>query len=99
MSTGPARHSGDDTFDLIDDAVAALVQRRRVNLCDDITTIALLASLIGRAERCLPELVHDARLNGHTWTQIAQSLATNPYVAHPRSTRITKHRQQMALRH
>ena len=84
MSTEPAPHSGDDTFDLIDDAVAALAQRRRVDLCDDVTTIALLASLIEQAERCLPQLVHDARLNGHTWTQIAQALGTNPHEAHLR---------------
>jgi len=82
MSTGPAPHSGDDTFDLIDDAVAALAKRRQVNLCDDITTISLLTSLIQQAQRCLPQLVHDTRLNGHTWTEIAQALGTNPDEAH-----------------
>ena len=82
MTTGP--RSADDTFDLIDDAVAALAQRRQVNLCDDITTIALLASLIQQAQRCLPQLVHDARFNGHTWTEIAQALGTNPHEAHLR---------------
>jgi hypothetical protein len=37
----------------------------------------LVASLVGQAERWLPELVHDARANGHGWTGIARALATN----------------------
>ncbi len=31
-----------------------------------------------QAERWLAQLVHDARLNGHGWTEIAQVLGTNP---------------------
>ena len=38
----------------------------------------LSASLIDQAERFLPELVTSARLNGHTWHDIAQALATSP---------------------
>jgi hypothetical protein len=38
----------------------------------------LLASLIDQAERCLPELVTSARLNGRTRDQIAHALATSP---------------------
>ena len=30
------------------------------------------------AERFLPEVVTSARLNGHTWHDIAQALATSP---------------------
>ena len=37
-----------------------------------------ITSLIDQAGRCLPELVAKARLNGHTWDQIAQALATSP---------------------
>lgn len=70
--------SGDDTFDLIDDAVAALAKRRGVGIGDDLTMIGLVASLIDPAERCLPQLVHDARANGHDWTTIAQVLGTGP---------------------
>ena len=40
--------------------------------------MALITSLIDQAERCLPELVTTARLNGHTWNEIAQALATSP---------------------
>jgi hypothetical protein len=44
----------------------------------NVRTIALIASLIEQAERWLPQLVHDARANGHGWTTIAQALGTNP---------------------
>jgi len=70
--------SGDDTYDLIDDALHALAARRGAWLGDDLTAIHLIASLTGRAERFLPELVISARLNGHTWDQIAAALATSP---------------------
>jgi hypothetical protein len=56
--------SDEDTFDLIDDAVAALAERRGAWLGDDLSTIALIASLIEQGERWLPQLVHDALLNG-----------------------------------
>ena len=55
-------------LDLIDDAVAALADRRGVWLGDDLPTITLIASLIEQAERWLPRLVHDTRANGHGWT-------------------------------
>ena len=76
--TTPRPSSGEDTFDLIDDAVAALADRRGVWLGDDVRTITLIASLIEQAKRWLPQLVHDARANGHGWTRIAQALGTNP---------------------
>jgi hypothetical protein len=43
-----------------------------------LSAITLTASLIDQAERFLPELVTSARLNGHTWQDIAQALATSP---------------------
>ena len=78
MTTSPDPHSGDDTFDLIDDALATLAERRGAWPGDDLTAVTLIASLIDQAERCLPELVASARLNGHTWHQIARALATSP---------------------
>ena len=78
MTTGPGPHSGDDTYDLIDDALATLAQRHGAWLGDDLTAITLIASLIDQAGRFLPELVTSARLNGHTWDQIARALATSP---------------------
>ena len=76
--TAPDPRSGKDTFDLIDDAVAALADRRCVWLGDDLSTIALIASFIEQAGRWLPRLVHDTRANGHGWTEIARALGTNP---------------------
>jgi hypothetical protein len=78
--TTPSRspRSGDDTYDLIDDALYALAERRGAWLGDDLTAITLIASLVDQAERFLPELVASARLNGHTWDQIAAALATSP---------------------
>ena len=79
--TGPQPHSGDDTYDLIDQAVTTLATRRGVQLGDDLAIIALIASLIDQAERWLPQLVHDARANEHTWQQIGEALATSPHDA------------------
>ncbi len=84
MSSSPSPHSGDDTFDLISDAMGALAERRRAWLGDPITSIILLESLIDQAERWLPQDVFDARENGHSWTEIAQALGTSPEEAHLR---------------
>jgi len=78
MTSTPSPHSGDDTFDLVDDALATLAERRGIWLGDDLATMTLLASLIEQAQRCLPQLVHDARANGHTWHEIAHALGTSP---------------------
>jgi hypothetical protein len=75
MTTSPGPHSGGDTLDLIDDALATLAERRGAWLGDDLTATTLIGSLIDQAERCL---VHDARANRHSWHQIAQALATSP---------------------
>ena len=73
-SNDPVPRSGEDTFDLVDDAVAALAERRGVWLGDDIAVMALVASLVEQSERWLPQLVHDARANGHDWPEIARAL-------------------------
>lgn len=73
--------NGDDTYDLIDDAITELARRRGIWLGDDIAVIGLITSLIDQAERLLPQLVHDARANGHHWTEIAEALATSPHEA------------------
>jgi hypothetical protein len=78
LRPGQGPHSGDDTCDLIDHALGQLTERRGAWLGDDLTAITLTASLTGQAERFLPELVTSARLNGHTWHDIAQALATSP---------------------
>lgn len=78
MTSKPSPHSGDDTFDLIDDALATLADRRGIWLGDDLATMTLVASLIEQAERCLPQIVHNARANGRTWHEIAHALGTSP---------------------
>ena len=57
MPEGP--HSRDHTHDLIDDALAELARRRGGWLGDDIAAM----TLIGQAERFLPEMVTNARVN------------------------------------
>ena len=76
--TAPGPRGGDDTCGLIDDALATLAKRRGAWLGDDLTVIAVLASLIDQAGRCLLELVTNARLHRHSWDQIARALATSP---------------------
>lgn len=69
--------TGDDTHDIIDDAVSALAERRHMWIGDDATLIHLLASLIAQAERELPLAVADARANGATWHDIGVLLGTS----------------------
>lgn len=76
-----APRTDDDTFDVIDDALTALAQRKGLWLGDDIVLIGLLASLIAQAERCLPEAVFTAVENGASWDEIATLLATSPHEA------------------
>jgi len=85
LRPGQGPHSGDDTYDLTGHALHQLAERRGAWPGDDLTAITLTASLTGQAERFLPELVTSARLNGHTWHDIAQALATSPDEARRRS--------------
>jgi hypothetical protein len=74
----PGPRSGGDTYDLIDDAFFKLAERRGAWLGDDLIAITLIASLTGQAERFLPGLVTNARLNGHTWDQDRPSPSHQP---------------------
>jgi site-specific DNA recombinase len=78
MTSAPGPRSGDDTYDLIDQALYQLAERRKAWLSDPIAAVTLIASLIDQAERFLPEHVLEARANGATWTDIAAALATSP---------------------
>ncbi|MGH3996709.1 MAG: hypothetical protein ACRDTJ_04520, partial [Pseudonocardiaceae bacterium] len=98
MSSDPQPRSGEDTYDLIDDALTALAQRRGVWLGDNLATIGLLTSLIEAAQRWLPQLVHDARANQHDWPEIAKALNTSPDQARPAiRPRLAHRRWQVAL--
>jgi hypothetical protein len=85
MAASPEPRSGDDTHDLTGDAITALAERRGAWPGDDITALALIASLIGQAGQWLPQHVHDARASGHSWDEIARALATSPAEARLRS--------------
>jgi hypothetical protein len=76
VAAGP--HSGDDTFDLIDDALYQLAERRGKWLGDPLAAITLIASLIDQAERMIPEHVLIALDDDATWHDIATALATSP---------------------
>ncbi len=80
--TGPLTpeppRSGDDTCDLIDDALFQLAERHGKWPGNPIAAITLLASLIDQAERMLPENELTALDHGASWHDIATALATSP---------------------
>jgi hypothetical protein len=71
-------HSGTDTWDLVENALRELADRRGRWLGDPLTAITMLASLIDQAERMIPELAADARRNRASWAAIATALGTSP---------------------
>lgn len=76
--TTDSPHSGEDTYDLIDDALLQLAERRRAWLGDPLVSITLLASLIDQAERMIPLLAAEAHMEGVTWRDLAIALGTSP---------------------
>lgn len=76
--TAAGPRSGDDTYDLIDDALYRLAERRGKWLGDPLAAITLIASLIDQAGRMLPEHVLLALDDDATWHDIATALATSP---------------------
>lgn len=78
MTAGDGPSSGDDTYDLVDDALAVLAGRRGAWLGDPLAAMTLLASLIDQAQRMIPMLALEARDHGHSWHDIARALATSP---------------------
>ena len=63
MSGLPAPRVDEDSYDIIDDAVAALAKRRGLWIGDEAMLINLLASLIDQAMQWLPHAVDTAREN------------------------------------
>jgi hypothetical protein len=70
--------SGNDTWDLIENALRELADRRGRWPGDPLTAITLLASLIDQARRMIPELAADARTKHASWHDIAITLGTSP---------------------
>ena len=91
--------SGDDTYDLIDDALYQLAERRGKWLGDPIAAITLLASLIDQAERMLPEHVaHRPRPRRHL-ARHRHRPGHQPRTGRtPLQPRLTRRRQQVAPR-
>jgi hypothetical protein len=81
MTKPPAPRTDSDTFEVLDEALSELADRRHAWLGDDIVVIGLLVSLIDQAERFLPQLVTTARANGHSWDDLAAMLRTSPHEA------------------
>jgi hypothetical protein len=77
-SHGYGPRSDDDTHDIMDDALGELARRRGAWIGDDVTAMTLIASLIDQAERFLPQMVANARMNGHGWDEIARAISTSP---------------------
>jgi hypothetical protein len=71
----------DDTFDVVDDAIAVLGLRRGLWMGDERVMIHLVASVIEQAERFLPHLVAEARSDGASWEDVARLLGTCPGLA------------------
>jgi hypothetical protein len=71
-------HSGNDTWDLVENALRQLAGRRQRWLGDPLTAITMLASLIEQAGRMIPDLAADARRKRASWTDIATALGTSP---------------------
>jgi hypothetical protein len=76
-------HSGSDTWDLVENALRQLADRRGRWLGDPLTAITMLASFIDQAGRMIPELAagarrNGARRNGASWAAIATALGTSP---------------------
>ena len=71
-------HSGNDTWDLVENALRELAGRRQRWLDDPLTAITMLASLIDQAERMIPMFATEAHAIGATWADIATALGTSP---------------------
>lgn len=77
MTSLPEPCVGADSYDILDDAIADLAERRGLWLGDELNRIHLLASLIDQALRWLPEAVTTARANGASWNDIATLTGTS----------------------
>jgi hypothetical protein len=78
----PAPATGDDSLDILSQAIESLAQVRTTYwLGDSAVHLHALASLIAQAEQLLPRAVHDARDHELTWAQIGELLNTTAATA------------------
>ena len=78
----PSCSTGDDSLQVLAEAIDSIAWRRTAYwLGDSAVHLHALASLIAQAEQLLPQAVHDARDQEHTWAQIGQLLNTTAATA------------------
>jgi hypothetical protein len=78
----PAPRTGDDSLHVLTEATGNLARQRTPYwLGDSGIRLHALASLITQAEQLLPQAIHDARDQEHTWTQIGELLGTTAATA------------------
>jgi hypothetical protein len=78
----PAPATGNDSLQVLTDAVDSLARQRTPYwLGDSAVHLHALASLITQAEQLLPQAVHDARDQELSWTQIGELLNISPAAA------------------
>jgi hypothetical protein len=88
----PAPSTGQDSLQVLTDAIDALARQRTAYwLGDSAVHLHALTSLIAQAQQLLPEAVHGARDQELTWTQIGELLGTTA-ATQPAATR-TSHDQ------
>ena len=78
----PAPVTGDDSLDILSQAIESLAQLRTAYwLGDSAVHLHALASLLAHAEQLLPRAVRDARDQELTWAQIGELLNTTAATA------------------
>jgi hypothetical protein len=78
----PAPATGDDSLEILSQAIDTLAQLRTAYwLGDSAVHQHALASLIAQAEQLLPQAVRDARDQELTWIQIGELLGTTTATA------------------
>jgi hypothetical protein len=78
----PAPTTGDDSLQVLDEAIDQLARLRTPYwLGDSAVRLHALTSLIAQARQLLPQAVHDARDQELTWNQIGELLGTTAATA------------------
>jgi hypothetical protein len=78
----PAPATGDDSLQVLDEAIDRLARLRTPYwLGDSGVRLHALTSLIAQAQQLLPQAIHDARDQDLTWTQIGELLGTTAATA------------------
>ena len=87
----PAPRTDTDSAAVLAEAADTLAALRTPHWPGD-TTVGLhtLASLINQAQQMIPDAVHEARDQGHTWAEIGQLLNLSPATAARRYRRAAR---------